>query len=148
MFVRNTVPGLGATLTDTELPSHNAAFAAIQQDYSQIEHVRKQLDRLNIATWEQAGAKQLETIRTPDGCGWNAHASLLQLPKSDAWLCQKDGREWAIVQRLNTTGPYSGQHGHAAVLLAGNNANELVNEYIGQAKHTLRFMRGISLPRQ
>lgn len=140
-LLRNAVPGFDAKLTDTELASYNAAFSIIQRDYSQIEDVRRQLDRLNNGTWEQSDAKLFDTIHAPDGTEWKAHVSLLQLSKSEMLLCrsERDGK-WAIVQRLNTNGSYAGKNGNVAVLLAGNNAHDLVNDYIAQAEHTLRFM--------
>lgn len=65
----------------------------------------------------------------------------MTLPKSDVLLCQKpEGGDWAIVQRLKSDGRYADTHGKAAVLLTGHDPRELVNEYIGQAEHTLRFM--------
>lgn len=139
-LLRNEVPGFGARLTDTELASYNAAFATIERDYKQIENVKSQLARLDEAKWEEADPKPFDTVTTPDGTEWKACASLLTLPKSDVLLCRKPEGEWAIVQRMNTNGRYAEAHGGAAVLLTGNNPGELVNEYVGQAEHTLRFM--------
>src|SRR5205823_9894129 len=36
--------------------------------------------------------------------------------------------------------PYARAHGSAEVLLTGDNARDLTNEYMAQAQHTLRFM--------
>jgi hypothetical protein len=140
-FLRHKVPGASGRLTDPELKSYNAAFAAIEKDYQQIETVRQQLDRLDEANWEKSDSKPYDTVNTPGGSKWNVHASLLNLAKSDVMLCQKpEGGEWAVIQRLNNSGRYADTHGNTSVLLTGNNPRELVNEYSGQAEHTLRFM--------
>lgn len=138
--LQNQVPGYDGRFTDTELASYNAAFATIERDYKQIENVKSQLERLDKVQWEKSDAKPLDSISTPDGSQWNAHASLLKLPKSDVLLCRKSEGEWGIVQKLNTNGRYAEAHGNGKVLLTGNNPGELVNEYKGQAEHTLRFM--------
>lgn len=138
---QHEVPGYGARFTDAELASYNAAFATIERDFQEIENVKKQLAQLDKGQWEKTDSKPRDTVTTPDGTEWKAHASLLNLPQSDVLLCRKaGGDEWAVVQRLNSQGRYADKHGNAAVLFAGNNPRELVNEYNGQAQHTLRFM--------
>jgi hypothetical protein len=139
-LLRNEVPGFDSRFTDTELASYNAAFATIERDYKQMENVKSQLERLDKVQWEKPDAKPFDTVSTPDGSQWNAHASLLKLPNSDVLLCRKSEGEWGIVQRLNSNGRYAEAHGNGAVLLTGNNPRELVNGYKGQAEHTLRFM--------
>lgn len=140
-LMRHEAPGYPARFTDSEMASYNAAFASIEKDFRQIEGVKKQLDKLGKVQWEKPIPEAFDTVTTPDGSRWRAHASLLTLPKSDVLLCRKpEGGDWAIVQRLKTDGRYADTHGKAAVLLAGNDPRELVNEHIGQAEHTLRFM--------
>jgi len=140
-LVQREVPGYGARFTDAEFASYNAAFATIERDYKQIENVKSQLERLGRVNWErETNPKPFDTVSTPDGSEWKAYGILVKLPKSEVLLCGKAEGEWAIVQRFNTTGRYTENHGNAAVLLTGSSPRELVNEYVGQAEHTLRFM--------
>ena len=139
--MRHEVPGYPARFTDSEITSYNAAFATIEKDYQQIEGVKNQLDKLGKVQWERPIPEAFDSVATSDGSQWKAHASLLTLPKSDVLLCRKpEGEDWAIIQRVKADGRYADTHGKAAVLLTGNSPRELVNEYIGQAEHTLRFM--------
>jgi hypothetical protein len=140
--LQHQVPGYdGARFTDTELASYNAAFATIEQDYRQIENVKSQLERLDNIQWEKSDPKPFDTVTMKDGTEWKAYASLLALPKSDVLLCRKPEGDWAVVQRFKNVGRYTEKNGNAAILLTGNNSvRELVEEYIGQAEHTLRFM--------
>lgn len=140
-FLRHEVPGYDRRFTDSEIASYKAAFATIEKDYQQVEGVKQQLDKLAKVRWDRPVPEAFETVAAQDGSQWKAHASLLKLPKSDVLLCRKsEGGDWAIVQRLKEDGRYADAHGKASVLLAGSDPRELVNEYIGQAEHTLRFM--------
>ncbi|MGH7978674.1 MAG: hypothetical protein ACREE6_04820 [Limisphaerales bacterium] len=137
---RQSVPGTSQRLTDTELAAYNAAFATIERDYRQIEDIKGQLERLDQLPLEKADSKSLETV-TANGKNWNAHAALVNLPKSEILLCHDPkADQWAVVQRHNTAGRYAQAHGEASVLLTGNSAREVVDEYSSQANHTLRFM--------
>ena len=138
---RRDVPGTSERLTETELAAYNAAFATIQRDYRQIENIKGQLEQLGRTPLERSDSKSFETVATADGKNWNTHAVLLNLPKGEILLCREpEGKQWAIVQRLNTAGRYAQTHGEASVLLTGNSAREVVDDYSNQAKHTLRFM--------
>ena len=135
---RHDVPGTSERLTETELAAYNAAFATIERDYKQIENVKGQLERLDRV---QPESKSFETVTTADGKNWNAHAVLMNLPKGEILLCrEQEGNQWAAVQRLNTAGRYAQTHGETSVLLTGNSARKVVDDYSDQAKHTLRFM--------
>lgn len=141
--IQHQVPGYSARLTDSELASYNAAFATIERGYKQIEDVIKQLERLAKVNWElEPDPKPFGVVTTPDSKKWDAYGILLALPRSEVLLCrQREGSEWAVVQRFKTNGLYTQAHGDAAVLLTGgDSARRLVDEYVGQAEHTLRFM--------
>jgi hypothetical protein len=140
LIERREAPGTSQRLTDTELAAYNATFATIERDYRQIEDIRGQLERLDRLPLEKSDSKSLETV-TVNGKNWNAHTALVNLPKSEILLCHDPkADQWAIVQRQNTAGRYAQAHGEASVLLTGNSAREVVDEYSGQANHTLRFM--------
>jgi hypothetical protein len=137
---RHDVPGTSERLTGTELAAYNAAFATIERDFRQIEDIKGQLQKIGRIP-DQSNSKASETVTTADGKNWNAHAVLMNLPKSDILLCREaEGNQWAIVQRHNTAGRYAQTHGETSVLLEGNSAREVVDDYSDQAKHTLRFM--------
>jgi hypothetical protein len=138
---RRDVPGTSERLTETELAAYNAIFATIERDYRQIEDIEGQLEKFGRTPLEQSDSKSLETVTTANGKNWNAHAVLMNLPKGEILLCREpEGNQWAIVQRLNTAGRYAQTHGEASVLLTGNSAREVVDDYSSQANHTLRFM--------
>jgi hypothetical protein len=135
------VPGTSKRLTETELAAYNAAFATIERDYRQIESIRGQLEKLGRTPLERSDSKSSETVTTSNGKKWNAQGVLMNLPKGEILLCREpEGNQWAIVQRLNTAGRYTQTHGEASVLLTGNSAREVVDDYSSQANHTLRFM--------
>jgi hypothetical protein len=137
---RQNAPGTSQRLTDTELAAYNAAFATIERDFRQIEDIKGQLEKLDRLPLEKSDSKSLETV-TADGKDWNAHTALVNLPKSEILLCHDPkADQWAIIQRQNTAGRYTQAHGEASVLLTGNSAREVVDEYSSQANHTLRFM--------
>jgi hypothetical protein len=137
---RHDAPGTSQRLTDTELAAYNAAFATIERDYRQIEGIKGQLERLDRLPLEKPDSKSFEIV-TANGKNWNAHTVLVNLPKSEVLLCHEPkADQWAIVQRHNTAGRYAQAHGEASVLLTGNSAREVVDEYSSQANHTLRFM--------
>jgi hypothetical protein len=133
------VPGFSERLDDAALASYKAAFASIERGYQQIENVKQQLDRLRDVRWEPA---PFETLTAPDGEQWQAVSSLTKSLRSDVFLCHgPEKKEWAVVQRLNSTGPYVKSHGDTTVLTSGHTSpRQAVEEYVGQAEHTLRFM--------
>lgn len=138
---RHDVPGMSEHLTGTEFAAYNAAFATIERDFKQIESIKSQLDQLDRVPLERPDLKSFETVTTANGKNWNAQAVLMNLPKGEILLCREpEGNQWAIVQRLNTAGRYAQTHGEASVLLTGNSAREVVDDYSNQANHTLRFM--------
>lgn len=138
---KHEVPGTSERLTETELAAYNAAFATIERDFKQIEGIKGQLEKLDRTPLERTDSKSTETVTTANGKNWNAQEVLMNLPKGEILLCREsEGNQWAIVQRLNTAGRYTQTHGEASVLLTGNSAREVVDDYSNQAKHTLRFM--------
>lgn len=136
------VPGFSERLNDAALASYNAAFASIERGYQQIENVKQQLDRLRDVRWERPAPAPFDTVTAPDGKQWKAVSNLMTLPKTEVLLCHRpDENEWAVVQRVKSSGPYARAHGDTTVLTGGhNNPRQAVEEYVGQAEHTMRFM--------
>jgi hypothetical protein len=133
------VPGSETRLTDGQLAAYNAAFQTIEGDLATMRPVREALSRLEHVQWERPVPKAFANHITPEG-KWNAHALLLKLFRTEILLCRKaDGDEWAVIQRL-VASPYTQAHGDTEILLKGNGPREVATEYMGQMRHTLRFM--------
>ena len=136
----HTVPGVAFGLTDRELASFNAALEFIQGDFLEVEPVRKGLNRLEQVHWDLPPREALATVTTPEG-EWKAYGQLLKPWRSEVLLCQKaNGGEWAVIQRFQSHSPYAQAHGETEILLKGNDRSELMDEYMAQVRHTLRFM--------
>jgi hypothetical protein len=134
------VPDSHVLLTDEQLAAYNAAFQAIEGDLSDVEHVRKELNRLEQINLNKPVPKAFDTLTTPEG-KWDAHAQLLKLFRSEIFLChQADGGQWAVIQLFQHNSPYAQAHGDTDILLKGNDVRELMTEYMAQVQHTLRFM--------
>ena len=84
--------------------------------------------------------RQFTSLLTGDA-RWDAYGVLLKTSASEVLLCRKaEGIEWAAIQRLSVSAPYAQAHGATDVLVTGNDARAVTNEYAAQAQHTLRFM--------
>ena len=140
--IEHVVPGYAGRLTRSELDAYNAAFKTIHSEFSELEKIQEQLDKLVKIRWDHpANLRQFTSVETPDGGRWDAYGILLKLSKGDVLLCrQADGDQWAAIQRFPADSPYAQAHGSAEILLTGDNARDLTDEYMAQAQHTLRFM--------
>ena len=141
-FAEHTVPGFAGRLTRSELDAYEAAFRSIRQDFSELEKLQDQVNRLMKIRWEHPAAlRQFTSLQTGDGACWDAYGLLLKTAASEVLLCRKtEGSEWAAIQRFSVQAPYAQAHGATEVLLAGDDARAVTNEYAAQAQHTLQFM--------
>ena len=138
----HTVPGFAGRLTRGELDAYNSAFKAIRSDFAELEKLQKQVNHLARIRWDHpASLRHFTSLKTADGTQWNAYGILLKAANSEVLLCRKaEGTEWAAIQRLSVSAPYAQAHGATEVLVTGNDARTVTNEYAAQAQHTLRFM--------
>ena len=136
----HAVPGVLFQLTDRELESFNAALESIKGDFLEVEPIREELNRLEKVHWDRPPREAFATVTTPEG-EWKAYAQLLKPWRSEVLLCQKqNGDEWAVIQRFQPKSAYARAHGETEILLKGNDRCALVDEYMAQVQHTLRFM--------
>ena len=137
----HTVPGFAGRLTHSELEAYDAAFRTIRQEFSELEKLQDQVNHLAKIRWDHPAALRHFTSLLTEDARWDAYGVLLKTSASEVLLCQKgQGTEWAAIQRLSVSAPYAQAHGATDVLLTGNDARAVTNEYAAQAQHTLRFM--------
>src|SRR5438874_12950513 len=137
----HTVPGFAGRLTHSELEAYDAAFRTIRQEFSELEKLQDQVNHLAKIRWDHpAVLRHFSSLLTGDA-RWDAYGVLLKTSASEVLLCRKaEGTEWAAIQRLSVSAPYAQAHGATEVLVTGNDARAVTNEYAAQAQHTLRFM--------
>jgi hypothetical protein len=140
--VEHTVPGYAGRLTRSELEAYNAAYKTIRPEFSELEKLQEQLNKLARVQWDHpANQQHFTSLETADGVRWDAYGQLLKTSKSEVLLCrQSTGALWAVIQRFQPDAPYAQAHGTTEVLLTGNDARELATNYTAHAQHTLRFM--------
>ena len=137
----HTVPGFAGRLTHSELEAYDAAFRTIRQEFSELEKLQDQVNHLAKIRWDHPAALRHFTSLLTEDARWDAYGVLLKTTASEVLLCQKgQGTEWAAIQRLSVSAPYAQAHGATDVLVTGNDARAVTNEYAAQAQHTLRFM--------
>src|SRR6266540_7389669 len=114
----------------------------IRRDFAELEKLQDRVDHLEKIPWEhQAVLRHFTSFLTGDSTSWDAYGVLLKSSECEVLLCRKtEGTEWAAIQRLSESGSYAKAHGVTEVLLTGNDARKVTNEYAAQAQHTLRFM--------
>ena len=137
----HTVPGFAGRLTRSELDAYDAAFRTIRQDFVELEKLQDQVNHLAKIRWDHPAALRHFTSLLTEDARWDAYGVLLKTSASEVLLCRKaEGTEWAAIQRLSVSAPYAQAHGATDVLVTGNDARAVTNEYAAQAQHTLRFM--------
>ena len=137
----HTVPGFAGRLTRSELEAYDAAFRTIRQEFPQLEKLQDQVNHLGKIRWDHPAALRHFTSLLTEDARWDAYGVLLKTSASEVLLCRKgEGTEWAAIQRLSVSAPYAQAHGATDVLVTGNDARAVTNEYAAQAQHTLRFM--------
>jgi hypothetical protein len=132
------VPGTGIELSGPEITAYKTASEAIQLDLSRISSLREQVTRLEQVHWHKPDSKPYARVATAEG-EWDVHAQLFKFPRSEINLCRQ-GDTWAVVQEFKGLSSYAQAKGQTDILLKGQNAPGLMNEYLGQIEHTMRFM--------
>ena len=132
------VPGTEIELSGPEFTAYKAASEAIQYDLSRISSLREQVTRLEKVHWHKPDSKPYAKVATAEG-EWEVHAQLFKFPRSEINLCRK-GNEWAIVQEFKGVSSYAQAKGRTDILLKGPDVPGLMNDYLVQVEHTMRFM--------
>ena len=128
------VPDYPGSFTRSEIDSYRTAFSAIAAELASVKELKQQLGR--ICELELPGETQLARRDTGD---WAIRAELLKLDRGDVVVCQRGG-EFAVIERFPDGSRYSRTNGGAEILLQGNDANKLLEEFRANAQLTLKFM--------
>jgi hypothetical protein len=128
------VPGYDGRFTESEINGYRAAFGAIARPLESAKDLNLQL----------RGSGQLPEscdfeINTPQTGRWEVRSALLNLNRGEILLCQRDN-ESAVIERFHENSPYARTNGSAQILLQGNDARQLMEEFKANAEHTLKFM--------
>jgi hypothetical protein len=132
--------GSGNDLVGDEALAYRRVSDSIQRDLHQMEKIKEQLNRLEQVRWERPNPRVVETFRASDGTTWDVYAHLVELPKSRILLCRpRNSPDWSVIQEFEEGSAYASAQGRREVLTQGQNAREVVMDYVAQANHTLRF---------
>ena len=78
-------------------------------------------------------------INTPQVGYWKVCSALLNLKRGDILLCRR-GDEFAVVEHVPDDSAYAHVYGSVRILMQGNDARQLADEFKADAKLTLEFM--------
>jgi hypothetical protein len=132
--------GSGNDLVGDEALAYRRVSDSMQRDLHQMKKIKEQLNRLEQVRWERPNPPVLETFRASDGTSWDVYAHLVELPKSRILLCRpRNSPDWSVIQEFEEGSSYANAHGRREVLTKGQDVREVVNDYVAQASHTLRF---------
>ncbi len=121
-----------------EEAAYAAAWAAIRPEFTELTKLGQQMVEFGRHT---ADSPSTGTVMVSDGVEWRSQIRLLKLPASEVFLCRQNGApHFAIIQRFEIESPYAKAHGNVEVLLRGDNASQLIQDYASEVRHTLRFM--------
>jgi hypothetical protein len=147
--IQYSVPGFSGKLTRGEFDAYNEAFDQIKAEFAALQRVKSLLDDLNKdpVVFTIPDKRDGEHIDARDAelgeIRWVVRSCLLKLNLCEVLLCDRPtthGKEFAVVQKLRSDSPYARANGSAEVLLTGNDAPLLVQNYGANAEHTLKFM--------
>ncbi len=131
---RYRIPGHEGRFSENEIEGYRAAFGAIAKE---VETVKDFAQQLQIER-QFPRSEDLE-IDTPQTGQWEVGEALLNLKRGEILLCRR-GDEFAVIERFDQDSPYAQVKGQAEILIQGNDANQLAEEFKGNAQRTLEFM--------
>jgi hypothetical protein len=130
------------------MDAYNEAFAAIKEDVERLQQIKEALSGiaqnpvLFTIPQDRVPTKAIETAGMPAE-QWQVRSSLQKLPCSEVLLCERrmnGEKEFGIIQQFRNESPYAQANGSARVVLTGNDAARLVEDWIDNTAHTLEFM--------
>jgi hypothetical protein len=128
------VPGHVGRFTATEIKSYRAAFSAIAEEFESLTELKKRLSEPG-----QVSASCETEIQSPQiGC-WQVRSTLLNLGQSEILLCEREN-DFAVIERFCSDSPYARANGNAEILLRGDSARQLMEDFKANAQLTLEFM--------
>lgn len=148
-----TVSDFIGRLTPSEYDTYNAAFGAIQDEFSSLEQIKDQIKDLtadsgiHVIPDSRFLNKSVTTQHSESGdlnLKWDIRSRLLKLNHSDVLLCERltaqGKKQFAVIERYQDEAPFAHANGTAHVLLVNDDASQAVQDYTARAEHTLRFM--------
>jgi hypothetical protein len=128
------VPGCVGRFTATEIKSYRTAFGEIAEAVESLTGLKKQ-----VSEPSQVPASSETDIHTPQIGRWPVRSTLLNLGQSEILLCEREN-DFAVIERFRGESPYARANGNAEILLQGNDAGQLAEDFNGNAQLTLEFM--------
>jgi hypothetical protein len=145
-----TVPDFIGRLTPAEFDTYNEAFGAIQDEFNALTKIKDGLKEISanpgvsmIPDGHSEESVVVPNIHSSGESRLNVRSYLLKLNYSDVLLCERmtnEGKQFAVVERYKNGSAYAQANGNVRVLLVNNDPQQAVEDYVGQAEHTLRFM--------
>jgi hypothetical protein len=132
--MRYYVPGHSKPFVGREIEGYRAAFGAIAKEIETANDFAKQLHIER--QFPQSDDMEIDTPQTGQ---WEVGEALLNLKRGEILLCRR-GDEFAVIERFDQDSPYAQAKGQAEILLQGNDANQLADEFKANAQRTLKFM--------
>lgn len=132
--MRYYVPGHSKPFAEREIEGYRAAFGAIANEVETVKDFAKQLQ-----IERQFPQSDDMEINTPQTGRWEVGEALLNLKRGEILLCRR-GDEFAVIERFDQDSPFAQAKGQAEILIQGNDANQLAEEFKGNAQRTLEFM--------
>jgi len=124
----------GCRLSEGEINGYRAASSAIAGQLESIKDFKRQLTRSD----HLPESSDFE-INTPEIGHWEVRSALLNLNRGEILLCQR-GNAVAVIERFPEDSPYAQANGSAQILLQGQDAHQLTEQFKANAEHTLEFM--------
>lgn len=128
------VPDYRGSFTAHEIEGYRTAFSAIATQLAIVKELNEQLG--HIGGHRLRGETQLPHRDIAD---WAIRAELLKLDRGDVLLCERDN-EFAVIERFPKGSRYAQTNGNAEILLQGNDAKKLLEDFKANAQLTLEFM--------
>jgi hypothetical protein len=131
---RYRIPGREGQFSENEIEGYRAGFGAIAKEVDTVKDFAKQLQIER--QFPQSDDLEIDMPRTGH---WEVGEALLNLKRGEILLCRR-GDEFAVIERFDQDSPYAQAKGQAEILMRGNDANQLADEFKANAQRTLEFM--------
>ena len=129
--IEYSVPNHPGQFTESEIKSYRSAFGAVAGQLNSLIGLKKQLDKLDNLPSEHEMYAQIGR--------WQIHSRLLNLGQSEILLCRLEN-EFSVVECFHDESAYAKKNGGTAILLRGNNPEQLMDDFKANAHLTLEFM--------
>jgi hypothetical protein len=131
---RYRIPGHEGRFSENEIEGYRAAFGAIAKEVETVKDFAKQLQIER--QFPRSDDLEIDTQQTGR---WEVGEALVNLKRGEILLCRR-GDEFAVIERFDQDSPYAQAKGQAEILMQGNDANQLADEFKANAQRTLEFM--------